>query len=161
EDCVSKPYRVLELKQRIKNALRASRGDQTGRGSTMPPTRAELGMSLEYELTRAERYGHPVTLVRLALEPAGPWPAELGVALRVALLEAARAHLRASDLVFTTGEREIALLLPETDEPGARLVAERIRDRAASMPAFEAAPGGVGAVRFGFACARDHGVRDP
>jgi two-component system cell cycle response regulator len=163
EDCVSKPYRVFELQQRIKNALRAVRGDSAARSTPAVPvpaaaTRAELGTSLEYELTRAERYGHPVTLVRLVFDHGAPSAA---MSLRVALLDAARACLRASDRVFATGEREIALLLPETDEAGAAIVAARIRARATALPDFHSALGGPEAVRVGFACARGQGVRDP
>ncbi len=131
EDCVSKPYRVFEVQQRIRNALRAARGDQRTRSSA-PPSRAELAMTLEYEFTRAQRYGHPLTLLRLAWATARPTLEPHAVrAIRAQLVEVVRPCLRASDQLFAASDHEIAILLPETDTAGASIVAERIRERIA------------------------------
>jgi PleD family two-component response regulator len=144
EDCVSKPYRVFEVQQRVRNALRAVRGDQrlvTNRSPTSsapPPARAELGMSLEYEFTRAQRYGHPLTLLRLAWGPPIP-PLEPHAqrALRAQVTEAVRPCLRSVDQLFDAGDHELTIVLPETDDEGAETVAERIRARVTTSPFWE------------------------
>jgi two-component system, cell cycle response regulator len=130
EDCVSKPFRVFEVQQRIRNALRAARGDQHAARSSPPPSRAELGMSLEYELTRSERYGHPLTLVRLAWSATQP-PLEphAARAVHAQLAEVVRTCLRAADQLFALADGELAALLPATDAEGAANVAERMRER--------------------------------
>jgi PleD family two-component response regulator len=156
EDCVSKPYRVFEVQQRIRNALRAVRGDQHvvprhgPASSAPPPARAELGMSLDYEFTRAQRYGHPLTLLRLAWGPSSP-PLEPHAqrALRAQVLEAVRPCLRSVDQLFDAGDHELAVLLPETDEDGADVVADRIREHIAASPFWERLGRGAPEVRLG------------
>jgi PleD family two-component response regulator len=156
EDCVSKPFRVFEVQQRIRNALRAVRGDKHlerrdgSASSAPPPARAELGMSLDYEFTRAQRYGHPLTLLRLAWGPMSP-PLEPHVqrALRAQVTEVVRPCLRSVDQLFDAGEHELAILLPETDEDGADTVAERIRERIAGASFWERFGRGAPEVRLG------------
>lgn len=130
DDWLSKPYRVFEVQQRIRNALRASRGDQQAAKSSGNLSRAELATTLEYEFIRAQRYGHPLTLLRVAWAPSKP-PLERRAEsiVRAQLVEVVRPCLRASDQLFAASDYEIAVLLPETARKGASIVADRIRAR--------------------------------
>ncbi|WP_162600034.1 sensor domain-containing diguanylate cyclase [Azospirillum sp. TSH58] len=117
----------------------------------------------EQELARARRYGRPVTLLMLDLDHFKSINDTHGhavgdEALR-AFTAASRALLRENDLLGRTGGEEFAILLPETDIAGARMVAERIRRRTAEL----AVPAGDETVRFtvsiGVACCAA-GTRD-
>jgi len=78
---------------------------------------------LDYEVARSQRYGSPVSLMRLALVLNKPSPGEAQNAPRVvaALLNT---HLRRADVPARIGN-EFAVLLPNTDETGGRIVCER------------------------------------
>ncbi len=161
EDCVSTPYRVFEVQQRIRNALRAARGDQQGARSAPPPSRAELGMSLEYELVRAERYGHPLTVLRVAWSAcAPPLEAHAQRSLRAQLAEIVRPCLRATDQLFTMSDHELAVLLPETDAEGASIVAGRIRERVDAAAPWNAFGRAAPALALGLASTSQRAHRD-
>ncbi|TWA69125.1 PAS domain S-box-containing protein/diguanylate cyclase (GGDEF)-like protein [Azospirillum brasilense] len=117
----------------------------------------------EQELARARRHGRPVTLLMLDLDHFKSINDTHGHAVGDEALRtftaAGRALLRENDLLGRTGGEEFAILLPETDVAGARMVAERIRRRTAEL----AVPSGDQAVRFtvsiGVACCAA-GTRD-
>ncbi|MBK3736610.1 PAS domain S-box-containing protein/diguanylate cyclase (GGDEF)-like protein [Azospirillum brasilense] len=117
----------------------------------------------EQELTRARRHGRPVTLLMLDLDHFKSINDTHGHAVGDEALRtftaAGRALLRENDLLGRTGGEEFAILLPDTDVAGARMVAERIRRRTAEL----AVPSGDQAVRFtvsiGVACCAA-GTRD-
>jgi diguanylate cyclase (GGDEF)-like protein len=84
-----------------------------------------------FEMGRTRRYQHPLTLLMLDIDhfktvndthghPAGD------EVLRVLTREIS-GHLRETDALYRYGGEEFAILLTETDGPGARLVAERLR----------------------------------
>ncbi len=64
-----------------------------------------------------DRYGHPA-----------------GDAVLVAVAKALREHIRPMDHVARYGGEEFVVLLPDTGDPGARQVAERLRDAVSRTP---------------------------
>lgn len=144
EDYVARPYRVFEIQQRIRNALRrviAERrvlalGDEelldplTRAGSS-----AQMQISIEYEMTRAVRYGHALSCVSLRIGGLERSIAELGReagdGMLVQLAQGVRGCIRAIDHLFRGERDELVILLPETDASDARPVIERLRAREA------------------------------
>jgi diguanylate cyclase (GGDEF)-like protein len=59
---------------------------------------------------------------------------ETGDELLKAMVQRTQGELRQSDLLSRYGGDEFVVLLPDTDSEGAKLTAERIRQRIASMP---------------------------
>lgn len=84
---------------------------ETGAGS-----RAQLLLSLSYEITEAERTSRPLACVVVRAAPLRV----VGIARR------ALQTLRASDLVFRPSPEELTWLLPETDEAGLDVVLARL-----------------------------------
>lgn len=147
DDYLSRPYRVFEIQQRVRNVLRATRSDRLGLTETMPPadqrdpvtgagTPSQLLLALDYEHTRAERYGHPLTcmLVRVRNWQDLQNAASDGTANEAMALIGAgvRSCIRAVDHLFRVRRDEFGVLLPETDAEGARFVLERLRSQIAS-----------------------------
>lgn len=149
-DFVTRPYRVYEVEQRIKNLLRlsaAERAVESARGSlvtdpedgTDPLTHAggaaQLRISIDYEATRAVRYGHALTCVVLRVlnfgeivERSGE---EMGQGLLVQLAANLRAAIRGIDHLFRSDSDEFVILLPQTTAKEADAVVARLRREAA------------------------------
>lgn len=114
---------------------------------------------LEREMERAARYRHPLSVVMVDLDHFKQVNDTHGHAVGdVVLREAARALrsvCRDVDVAARLGGEELALLLPETDAAGARVVAERARERIAGT-AHASADGASFRVTasFGVAAAR-------
>jgi diguanylate cyclase (GGDEF)-like protein len=147
-DFVARPYRVFEVEQRINNLLRlaaAERAAERARSSlatgledeTDPLTHAggptQLRITLEYEATRAVRYGHALTcvVIRVAnfdaiVEGSGE---ETGQGLLVQLAANLRRAIRAIDHLFRSDTDEFTLLLPETGPDEATVVVDRLREQ--------------------------------
>lgn len=144
EDYVTKPYRVFEIQQRVRNVLRIQEAESKARQakerverlvqhSEPPPggcgTSQQFILSLDYEFIRAARYKHPLSLLIVELleaapqqgKDAGPAPQLFGVA------EALRSCLRGIDHLFRSDQFEFSIVLPETEQAGAKTVEERIR----------------------------------
>ncbi len=100
------------------------------------------------ELTRQNRYGRPVSLLMLDVDRFkavnDTYGHAAGDTVLARLAAVCREELRESDLVGRLGGEEFAVLLPETDAPGARDVAERLR---LSIAACET-PTAEGVIRF-------------
>jgi len=142
EDYLARPYRVFEVEQRIRNALRrvlaerrllALRDDEGLDPLTRGGSEAQLPVTLEYELVRAVRYGHPLTCLSLrvmdlddVLEAHGRDAAD---ATLVALAGGVRGCIRGIDHLFRGRPGELVLLLPETRREEANTVVERIAGR--------------------------------
>lgn len=92
---------------------------------------------LQRELERADRYGHPLALIMLDLDHFKAVNDTHGHAMGDSVLREAAHALRTVcrdvDLAARLGGEELALLLPETDAAGARVVAERARERIAAV----------------------------
>ena len=144
DDYLTRPYRVFEIQQRVRNVLRATRRDRLGIPESTPPadqrdpvtgagTPSQLLISLDYEHTRAERYGHPLTCIVVRLGNAGAIAAgEDGSADRAMGLIGAglKGCIRAVDHLFRLRRDEFCILLPETDGNGAGFVLRRLEGQA-------------------------------
>lgn len=141
EDYITRPYRVFEIQQRVRNVLRATRGGRSGASDTVPPadqldpatgagTPSQLLLALDYEHTRAERYGHPLTcmIVRVAnAEDLAGASADGRADQAMALVGGGvRNCIRAVDHLFRLRRDEFGVLLPETDADGALYVLHRL-----------------------------------
>jgi len=157
EDYVARPYRVFEIQQRLRNALRRvvverrllALGDED---LLDPLTRAgsagQLQTSLEYETTRAVRYGHALSCLSLKIGGLDRTIAEhgrqAGDGLLVQITQGVRGCIRGIDHLFRADRDELVILLPETSATDARIVLDRLRERdadgALTGPAIAVAP---------------------
>ena len=141
EDYLTRPYRVFEIQQRVRNVLRATRRDRLGIPESTPPadqrdpvtgagTPSQLLISLDYEHTRAERYGHPLSCIVVRIANSGEIAAASndGSADRAMALigSGLRSCIRAVDHLFRLRRDEFCILLPETDGEGAGYVLRRL-----------------------------------
>jgi diguanylate cyclase (GGDEF)-like protein len=123
---------------RVRAALEA-----TGAPDRLDPSSGALSRDAflelaEREVARAARTGEPFALLCLRLEHRRPRPFLHRAADEAALhtlAAAARAALRASDLVGRLERRELAILLPATTPGLAHLVKDRVRRRLAAVDA--------------------------
>jgi diguanylate cyclase (GGDEF)-like protein/putative nucleotidyltransferase with HDIG domain len=113
---------------------------------------------LEMELERATRGDRPLSVIVGDIDGFRAVNEQLGHAAGDTALQAVAANAlkwkRRIDLAARIGGEEFALLLPETDERGAFIVAERLR-RATHRSFVESAPGVT--FSFGVATAPAHG----
>jgi PleD family two-component response regulator len=145
EDTLTRPYRVFEIQQRVRNVLRATRRDRLGIPESAPPadqrdpatgagTPSQLLISLDYEHTRATRYAHPLTCMVVRISNAAELAAssEDGTADRAMGLVGAglKGCIRAVDHLFRLRRDEFCILLPETDGNGAGYVLRRLQGQA-------------------------------
>ncbi len=140
EDYVTKPYRVFEIQQRLRNTLRlraAQHAVAEAQESAFvdPLTRAgsaqQLHISLNYEFTRALRYGHPLTVFALRLRNAKQLrEAEERVldAAVAQMVKGFRTCIRNIDHLYRNRAHELVAVLPETDDEGAQVVQKRVED---------------------------------
>jgi len=145
-DYITKPYRAIELHERLRNVLRLRAARESGRPSPWddtrrPSTDPESGVgtpeqfyvSLDYEFTRSVRYRHAISCVAVRCtnqnELSERGGTEATKAVLVALGVALRASVRGVDYVFRTGPLDFAVVLPETPGEGCTTVVERIRAR--------------------------------
>jgi len=78
----------------------------------------------EYEITRSQRYPSPLTLLKIEMTPSALNDDLLGNASTV-FASALNAHLRSVDIPSRTGNL-YSVVLPTSDEHGARAVCERL-----------------------------------
>jgi diguanylate cyclase (GGDEF)-like protein len=159
DDYVTKPFRVVELQARIQSALQVrevrrrltAAEAELAQLRTVDPltgagTYAQLKASLDAELARASRYGRSLSVLLLGFDDYN------GVRYRLgrdhvdgwvsAFAGAVRAELRGADRLFRMESDEFIVLLPETDLPGARALAERLEARISALatPGREGTP---------------------
>ena len=100
-------------------------------------TRREMDRVLDEELVRSHRYGHPVSLVLLDLDHFKQVNDTYGHVSGDAALRWVSSIVsqcvRDTDRAARYGGDELAVLLPETDQVGACVLAERIRARVAAI----------------------------
>jgi hypothetical protein len=81
-------------------------------------------MLMEYEISRSQRYPNPLALLRIGLALVKPTLTEVENA-PIALANIISSHVRTIDISGKIGN-EFAILLPNTNEAGARIVCERL-----------------------------------
>ena len=171
EDYVTTPYRVFELQHRIRTALRRA---DAGPGPTLtvPPeyfdpvtqtgTSTQLQLSLDYEFTRAERYGHPLTCVIVRIDNLAALrgaPASDGVDDAMSVLAAGlRQCIRAVDYLSRARPDAFCALLPETDAAGAKVVLKRVRGQMDDGSLWEGRLDPAPSLRLGAASSPAQGV---
>jgi len=81
---------------------------------------------LEHEVSMSRRYGHPLTLIRLTVEvDRGGADAQYGA--EIFAINALNLQVRETDVPCRLGN-EFLVLMPSTDEKGARIVCERLEN---------------------------------
>jgi PleD family two-component response regulator len=138
DDCLVKPYRPLEIQQRLREIVSLSDEAETrpiGERRALRPlvddplrqlgTINQLHISLEYEFTRAVRYKHALSCVVIrCLDCAGVPASDASIELLALTI---KGGIRTVDHLFRSDIQEFSILLPETNHDGARIVVERLR----------------------------------
>jgi diguanylate cyclase (GGDEF)-like protein/PAS domain S-box-containing protein len=123
---------------RLKRAEQELRQLAITDGLTQVANRRHFEERVREEVDRSQRYGRPLVLLLLDIDhfkkvnDTYGHPAGDAVLRRVA--DICQASIRTLDLVARFGGEEFAILLPETDVPGALQMAERIREEIAASP---------------------------
>jgi two-component system cell cycle response regulator len=95
-------------------------------------------LALEREVERAQRFGHPLSLIMLDLDRFkrvnDQYGHQRGDAVLIDVAGRLRGVIREVDILARYGGEEMLLILPETDLSGAKLLAERILDTIRSRP---------------------------
>ncbi len=147
DDFLTKPFKLFELKARIRAALqvrdcqdrmRAAEEALASHGNNDPVTGAgmfaQLHTHLDHEVTRARRYGRPLSTLLVAVDDFIALRERVGGEtadeILVAVVDAIRGSTRNVDQVFRIDVEEFVVLLPETPIEGALVVAERVREKA-------------------------------
>ena len=153
-DCMTKPYRTLEIQQRLRNMLKLTRdagaeSERPGAEVELPHTgtRSQLHLSLDYEFTRAVRYKHPLSCVVVRCSNHDALASSLGAQtterVAVPLAAALRAGIRNVDHLFRASSADFVILLPETAGAGARIVVDRLRSALSEPALFDTTPAPV------------------
>ena len=144
DDYVIKPFDPHELFFRVRNGLRivdleeqlAARNRELERmamldGLTGIPNRRAFDSDLRRRILECQRYRRPFALLMLDIDNFKNYNDTLGHAAGDSALRriagVLRRALRGTDDVYRYGGEEFACILPETEESGALLVAERLR----------------------------------
>lgn len=78
----------------------------------------------QYEASRSQRYPAPLSLLKIEMTPSASGDASLRVAPAIFAAQI-NTHIRSIDIPSGRGNR-LDVLLPTTDEPGARTVCQRL-----------------------------------
>lgn len=136
-DYVTKPFDLTELRVRMRAALRTyellqmlSKRAQID-GLTGLWNRAFFDKRMGEELTRAQRYGHPLSLAMIDLDffkqVNDTYGHPVGDAVLQGVAKVLRRETRESDLVCRFGGEEFAVVMPETAPQDALRLCDRIR----------------------------------
>lgn len=111
--------------------------------------------SLRDEVLRAKRYKHPLSLVFFDLDRFktvnDTWGHSVGSALLASVGKILRDSVRETDRPIRYGGDEFVIVMPETDQAGAVLIANRIREAIALSPPPQAGTGFQLTASFGVA----------
>jgi diguanylate cyclase (GGDEF)-like protein len=150
-DALAAPIHLPELCARLHARIRQAsapslNGAESGPASvlTVPDeTEEALDRRVQEELERARRYSLSFSLVLLGMDELAGLSERLGAEAadrrRHEVGGVLRRELRLPDFVVPYGVDEFAIVLPETDQNGARQSVTRIRERLAAVP-FEGDP---------------------
>jgi diguanylate cyclase (GGDEF)-like protein len=136
--------RVHERTEELERANERLRSISLTDGLTQVANRRRFDQKLEEEWKRAQRHGHPLSLLLLDIDHFKKVNDELGHLVgddclsEVAALCAAEVQ-RSEDLLARYGGEEFSILLPATPEQGAVQVAERVRQAVARSPVYSGA----------------------
>ena len=142
-ECLTAPYDLADIRTRASAALRAEErikdlrqheGDAMLYAIIDPLTRLYnrryLLHRLAYEATRSVRYRTPLCLVLIDVDNLADINYDHGIlygdAVLVEVAQVLKKLARVSDVVGRCNSQDYMLLLPQTDEAGARLLADRI-----------------------------------
>ncbi len=93
--------------------------------------------TLQREMARTKRYGHPLSLIMFDIDffkdVNDTYGHPAGDQVLINLANAIQAAVRPSDVVARYGGEEFTVILPETDRIGVRVFAERLRRCAAAV----------------------------
>ena len=164
-DYVTKPFDQVELRARVRAALRTKRLQDLLEqqsfvdGLTGLWNRTYLDRRIESELTVARRYGRALTLVMIDIDHFkrlnDTYGHLFGDVVLQGIGDALRAFARRSDIVARYGGEEFAILLTNTTMKAAAFVSERLRSSIESR-AFEEHDEVVNiTASFGLACTED------
>ncbi len=165
DDYLTKPFKLFELKARVRSALQLREfqermkvaeaalarqcGDDEVTGASLF---AQLHTHLDYELTRARRYGRPLGALLLALDDFISVKQRLGKEnsdnLLAAVVDTIKSEIRDADRVFRIDVEEFIVLLPETATEGGVAVAERVRDKVMKLDLGTPVSCSIGAAAF-------------
>ncbi len=136
-DYIIKPFHPGIVRARVRNALKMVQQrkllEQLAHldGLTSLPNRRKLEMTLQEEWERAMTLRQPLSMLILDVDFFKRFNDTYGHASGDEVLRAVgrtmQTLLRPSDLAARLGGEEFVLLLPETDQEGAKAVAERLR----------------------------------
>lgn len=139
-DCVHKPYRPLEIQQRLRDVVKLtnheSANDVDDQRQIADPlthlgTANQMRISLDYEFTRAVRYKHALSCVVVSClnytELAHGLGASAPDQVIAPIANTIKGGIRTVDHLFRSEMFEFTVLLPETSHDGARVVVERLR----------------------------------
>ncbi len=164
-DYVTKPFDEIELRARVRAALRTKRlQDMLEQQSFLDGltglwNRTYLDRRLESELNVADRYGRPLSIVMADVDNfkrVNDTHGHLfGDIVLQGIAEGLHASARRSDIVARYGGEEFGILLTDTDMKSAIYVSERLRASTESR-LYEARDGVVRVTAsFGISCTED------
>lgn len=126
---LAEPVSVADLQDAVATAAERARERRRKRRESRPPTttsrdsetgagtRAQLLITLDYELTHAHRFRRPISAFLLQMKRSD----------LVECVRGLRGELRAIDPVFRVEPLELVTLLPDTDAAGAKVALARVR----------------------------------
>jgi diguanylate cyclase (GGDEF)-like protein len=143
DDYITKPFKLIELQTRINSALTVREyrrrlldaEDELAQFRAVDPvtgagTYSQLKASLDSELARSRRYGRPAACLMFGFDDYQGLRYQLGRdacdGYLAKVVTEAKSAMRGADRLFRIDTDEFVALLPETDLPGARIVAERM-----------------------------------
>jgi len=146
DDFLIKPVNIHELRARVKALLKKKTYlDRLYAGNTgsvqSAITDSLTGLAnhsyfkhvLKHEIKRSERDGRPVALILLELSDVRQHPNSLGHPAGELLLKEVgiliQNNIREVDIGARCKEKKFAIVLPNTDEKGASIAADRIKDK--------------------------------
>jgi diguanylate cyclase (GGDEF)-like protein len=131
--------RAMSPRPRAAENGEAAQAEQAtlGRPLTGMVAREMFDTFLTIELRRVDRYGFPLSVLSIAIDPlpedTGAWRKLLDEQLGPALGAVVRSCLRDIDLSTASAPREMLVLMPHTDREGAILVGQRVCDAVAAQ----------------------------